>query len=194
MDIELTPELLIHAYSQGIFPMADDDAQLYWFSPDPRAIFDLDDFHVPRTLRQFYRQKPFELSIDRAFEQVIDACADRTEGTWISRQIRDAYIRLHELGFAHSIEAWKDGELVGGLYGVAIGGAFCGESMFHRATNASKVCLVYLVERLRACGFSLLDTQFTTEHLEQFNIKEIPREEYLRRLSEATAIARLLQE
>ena len=185
---ELTPSLLLSAYAQGIFPMADEDNEIYWFAPDPRTIIDLDGFHIPRTLRQTYRQNRFELKVDACFEKVIDFCADRPEGTWINQEIREAYIRLHRLGYAHSVEAWKDGELAGGLYGVALRGAFFGESMFHRASNASKVALVYLVKRMKARGFSLLDIQYTTDHLKQFNCKEIPRTEYLERLDEALAI------
>jgi len=188
MNIKLTPRLLLSAYSQGIFPMADDDGEILWFAPDPRAIFDLDQFHVPKNLGKLYRQEPFELRINDAFARVIEACADRHEGTWISNEIRDAYIELHRLGFAHSVESWRDGELVGGLYGVALGGMFCGESMFHKATNASKIALVYLVERMRACGFQLLDTQFTTDHLKQFNCLEIPRDEYIDRLERALSV------
>ncbi len=188
MKVKLTPQLLINAYSQGIFPMADEDSELLWFAPDPRAIIELDKFHVPRNLGKLYRQKPFELKIDSAFEQVIDACADRPEGTWISREIREAYVELHRLGFAHSVESWRDGKLVGGLYGVSVGGVFCGESMFQRESNASKIALVYLVERMRDCGFLLLDIQFTTEHLMQFNCVEIPRNEYTRRLDRALQV------
>ncbi|MCA9251146.1 MAG: leucyl/phenylalanyl-tRNA--protein transferase [Phycisphaerales bacterium] len=188
MNIKLTPRLLLSAYSQGIFPMADDDGEILWFAPDPRAIFDLDHFHVPKNLAKLYRQKPFELRVDHAFAQVIDACADRHEGTWISDEIREAYIELNRIGFAHSVETWRDGELVGGLYGVAIGGVFCGESMFHRETNASKIALVYLVVRMRERGFQLLDTQFTTDHLKQFNCLEIPRDEYEKRLARALEV------
>ena len=182
MNPQLSPKILLNAYAQGIFPMADDDGEILWFAPDPRAVFDLDQFHVPKNLRKLYRQKPFELRINCAFDQVIEACADRHEGTWISDDVRIAYKDLHRLGFAHSIESWRDGRLVGGLYGVALGGVFCGESMFHRETNASKIALVFLVERMRERGFKLLDTQFTTEHLMQFNCLEISRDQYLERL------------
>ncbi|HRX86762.1 MAG TPA: leucyl/phenylalanyl-tRNA--protein transferase [Phycisphaerae bacterium] len=185
MSEKLTPHLLLNAYAQGYFPMAVETGEIMWFSPNPRAVFDLDNFHVPRTLRQLYRQKRFELTVDRCFPEVIAACADRPEGTWINPEIHESYCRLHELGHAHSVETWRDGELVGGLYGVALAGAFFGESMFSRVSNASKVALVYLVERLRAGGFVLLDTQFTNEHLEQFQPVEIPRKEYLRRLAVA---------
>lgn len=182
MSQQLTTELLLSAYAQGYFPMAVETGEIMWFSPNPRAIFDLDSFHVPRTLRQLYRQKRFDYSIDRAFPEVITACAERAEGTWINADIHDAYCELHERGFAHSVETWQDGRIVGGLYGVHLGGAFFGESMFSRVSNASKVALVYLVERLRAGGFVLLDTQFTNEHLEQFKPLEISRQAYLRRL------------
>lgn len=182
MTVELTPALLLNAYANGIFPMADDSGEILWFSPDPRAIFDLNDFHVSRNLQKLYRQGRFVFTIDRDFTAVIDACANRPEGTWISPEIRAAYVELHETGFAHSIEVWRGDELAGGLYGVALGGALFGESMFHRVTDASKLALVYLVDRMRACGFTLLDTQFTTPHLTQFNCIEISRGAYLKRL------------
>lgn len=185
MSLELEPSVLLAAYAQGVFPMADDQQRVQWYTADPRAIFDLDNFHVPRTLRQIWRQNRFELRVNRDFPAVIAACADRPEGTWISREIQDAYFELHQLGFAHSVEAWRDDRLAGGLYGVTLGGAFFGESMFHRETNASKVALVFLVERLRSRGFTLLDTQFSTAHLQQFNCIEIPRREYMQRLSNA---------
>jgi leucyl/phenylalanyl-tRNA--protein transferase len=191
MNPELEPSVLLAAYAQGVFPMADDEDRVQWYTADPRAIFDLENFHVPRSLRQVWRQKRFKLSVNRDFRAVIAACADRPDGTWISREIQDAYLELHHRGFAHSVEAWHEGRLavtdrlVGGLYGVALGGAFFGESMFHRETNASKVALVHLVEQLRLRGFRLLDTQFSTAHLKQFNCIEIPRREYLRRLSDA---------
>jgi len=193
MTPKLTPSLLLNAYANGHFPMADENGDLWWLCPDPRAIFELNDFHIPRTLRQLYKKKPFDLTIDRAFREVITACGDRVEGTWISQEIHDAFVELHDMGFAHSIEAWQGEKLVGGLYGLAIGSAFCGESMFNRQPNASKIALVYLVERLRACNFTLLDTQFTTEHLDQFKPKQIPRKEYLKRLNHALAATRSLQ-
>lgn len=179
---ELDPATLIAAYAQGIFPMADDDGEIMWFSPDPRAILPLDAWHVPKSLGQIFRSGKFTVVVDQDFAAVIAACADRPEGTWISADIVGAYTRLHELGFAHSVEARLGGELVGGLYGVALGGAFFGESMFYRVTDASKVALVFLVERMKERGFSLLDVQFTTGHLERFGVVEIPRDEYLRRL------------
>ncbi|MCK6484871.1 MAG: leucyl/phenylalanyl-tRNA--protein transferase [Gemmatimonadaceae bacterium] len=182
---DLEPTRLLTAYANGIFPM-DVDGELCWFSPDPRAILPLDAFHVPRTLRQVVRQGRFEIRVDGDFAAVILACAERPiEQTWISEEIVAAYTRLHELGFAHSVEAWRDGELAGGLYGVALGGAFFGESMFHRRRDASKAALVALVERMKARGFSLLDVQWPTPHLRRFGVIEVPRREYLRRLRAA---------
>lgn len=160
-----------------------------WFSPDPRAVIPLDErFHVPHGLRRVLKKNPFEITVDHEFETVMRACAKRYEGTWISDEIVESYCNLHRLGFAHSVEARVDGKLAGGLYGVHIGGAFFGESMFHRTTDASKVALVALVERLRAGGFALLDTQWTTPHLEQFGTTEIPRRDYLRLLKKAVAL------
>ena len=160
-----------------------------WFSPDPRAIIPLDDrFHIPHGLRRTLKKTPFAITFDRAFSAVVRECAaDRADGTWISPQIRTSYCQLHKLGHAHSVEVWADGELVGGLYGVHIGAAFFGESMFHRATDASKVALVALVERLRQREFVLLDTQWQTPHLKQFGTREIPRAEYLQILERAVA-------
>lgn len=188
MDVDLSPMNLLEAYAVGVFPMADDQGRLHWYTCEPRAIIDLKKFHASRTLRQLYRQRRFELTINRDFSGVIDGCADRSDGTWISREIRDAYVNLHRLGHAHSVEAWADGKLAGGLYGVAMGGAFFGESMFHRVSNASKVALTYLVDRMRKRGFVLLDTQFTTEHLMRFGCEEIPRDEYMRRLFKAISV------
>jgi leucyl/phenylalanyl-tRNA--protein transferase len=175
--------LLLQAYRTGFFPMGMDDGEIRWFSPDPRGVIPLESFHVPARLARVIRQGRFEIRIDTAFRAVIEACAaDREEGTWITREILDAYTELHRLGLAHSVEAWQGDRLSGGLYGVSLQGAFFGESMFSRETNASKVALVALVERLRARGFQLLDTQWITPHLEQFGAVEIPRREYLRRL------------
>ena len=188
MNETLSPALLLNAYAQGIFPMADDDGEILWFSPDPRTIFDLDAFHVPRNVRRLYAQAKFPITVDQAFAEVIDACANRPEGSWINDEIRTAYLTLHEIGFAHSVEVWADKQLAGGLYGVALAGAFFGESMFHRVTNASKLALVALVERLRQQGFTMLDIQFTTPHLTQFHCIEIPREEYLDRLNAALEV------
>jgi leucyl/phenylalanyl-tRNA--protein transferase len=188
MKRELSPRLLLTAYANGIFPMADDAGVIHWLAPDPRAIIELDQFKISRSLRSLHRREAFDISVDRAFDEVIDACADRKEGTWISQEIKTAYRRLHQLGFAHSVEAWQEGRLVGGLYGVALGGAFFGESMFNKVSNASKVALVALVQRMRARGFMLLDVQFVTEHLAQFGAVEIPRAEYERRLEAAIEI------
>ncbi|HMQ16958.1 MAG TPA: leucyl/phenylalanyl-tRNA--protein transferase [Phycisphaerae bacterium] len=185
MSDRIAPELVLQAYCAGAFPMADHRGRIRWFSPDPRCIIELDRFHVPRTLRKTVRRGVFELRSDTAFAEVIAACAERGEGTWISPRIIRLYTALHAMGFAHSVEAWKDGRLAGGLYGVAIGGAFFGESMFHRVTDASKVALVALVQRLRERGFGLLDNQWLTPHLARFGAVEIPREEYLRRLGHA---------
>jgi len=185
MDSPLPPELVLHAYSIGAFPMADPDGEIAWFSPDPRCIFPLDKFHVPRTVRQLIQRRVFEVRIDTAFAEVIAACADRAEGTWISESIMATYTELHRQGFAPSVECWRADNLAGGLYGVALGGAFFGESMFTRVTGASKVALAALVERLKARGFTLLDTQWTTPHLARFGAIEIPRREYLRRLRAA---------
>lgn len=184
MNRDLKPDRLLAAYAAGIFPM-DVDGELCWFSPDPRAILPLESFHIPHTLRQVIRQERFEVRIDTAFEAVMRGCADRPDGTWISDEIIGAYTRLHEMGFGHSVEAWREGALAGGLYGVALGGAFFGESMFHVRRDASKVALVGLVERARACGMRLLDVQYRTAHLDRFGAVEIPRGEYLRRLAEA---------
>jgi leucyl/phenylalanyl-tRNA--protein transferase len=168
------------------------DGEIRWFSPDPRGILPLDRFHVPRRLTRVLRQAPFRIEFDRAFLEVIRACAaDERDpldpGSWIDDEIIESYEALHARGFAHSVEAWQDDRLVGGLYGVALGGAFFGESMFHRITDASKVALVALVERLTSRGYVLLDTQWVTPHLEQFGAVEIPRADYLRRLDRSLA-------
>jgi leucyl/phenylalanyl-tRNA--protein transferase len=182
----IDPALLVRAYREGIFPMALDDGEIGWFSPDPRAIIPLDAFHVPGRLARVVRSGRFEIRIDTSFEAVMRACGERPgEGTWISDEILESYVALHRLGLAHSVETWRDGRLAGGLYGVSLGGAFFGESMFHRETDASKVALVALVDRLRRRGYVLLDTQWTTPHLEQFGTIEIPRSEYLARLDDA---------
>jgi len=180
----LSPDVLLSAYAAGLFPM-DVDGRLHWFSPDPRAIVPLDGLHVSHTLRQVIRQNRFEVRINHGFARVLRACAERTDGTWISPDIRRAYARLHRLGFAHSVECWNGGTFAGGLYGVAIGGAFFGESMCHTQRDASKVALVALVERMNTRGFTLLDTQFITPHLARFGAIEIPRRAYLQRLQKA---------
>jgi len=182
----IDPALLVRAYREGIFPMALDDGEIGWFSPDPRGILPLDTFHVSARLARVARSGRFEVRIDTAFEDVMRACAERPDdGTWISEEIVESYLALHQLGLAHSVEIWRQGALAGGLYGVHLGGAFFGESMFHRETDASKVALVMLVDRMTRRGFTLLDTQWVTPHLVQFGAIEIPREEYLRRLAVA---------
>ena len=183
-------ELLLAAYASGWFPMADEDGVISWYSPDPRGIMPIDTFHVPSRLRRVVRRAAVQVDVDTAFEEVMRACAAAERepgdsGTWISDEIIESYCALHAQGYAHSVEVRQDGALVGGLYGVALGGAFFGESMFHHATDASKVALVALVNRLRARGFVLLDTQWVTAHLQQFGAIEIPRPEYLRRLDES---------
>ena len=181
--MEVTPQLLLKAYAFGIFPMAEsaDDPGLFWVEPPMRGILPLDAFHVPRRLRRTVRQETFEVRIDHNFGDVMWACAAVTNeraDTWINQRIIDLYCELHDMGHAHSVECWKDGRLVGGLYGLHLNGAFFGESMFSRVRDASKVALVHLVDRLKAGGFALLDTQFITEHLKQFGAIEIPRAEY----------------
>ncbi|MFQ5591808.1 MAG: leucyl/phenylalanyl-tRNA--protein transferase [Phycisphaerae bacterium] len=185
MCSHLSPDTLLAAYATGIFPMADSRGEIMWLAPDPRAIIELDALNVSRSLRTVVRRGVFEVTLNRSFREVINACAARREGTWISEEIREAYCELHRLGFGHSVEAWQGGALAGGLYGVAIGGAFFGESMFHRVSNASKVALVWLVRRMRERGFTLLDVQFATEHLRRLGSVEIPRYEYQRRLHDA---------
>ena len=184
----IDPALLVRAYREGIFPMAMEDGTIGWFSPDPRGILPIETFRVPPRLARVVRQQRFEIEVDRDFAAVIRACAElRSEGTWISEEIADSYLALHRLGLAHSIETWQGGRLVGGLYGVHLGGAFFGESMFHRVTDASKIALVALMDRLARGGLSLLDVQWVTPHLKQFGAIEIPREEYLARLRRALA-------
>lgn len=181
----LDPDFVLCAYRGGYFPMADSKTgEISWYSPDPRTIIPLAAFRVPRSLRQVVRKPIFEIRMDTMFRDVMRNCA-RRETTWISEEIIEAYVVLHLAGHAHSVESWQGGRLVGGLYGVAIGGAFFGESMFSRVTNASKVALVRLVELLKLRNFRLLDTQFMTEHLRQFGAIEIPRSNYLELLAEA---------
>lgn len=182
---ELAPDRLLSAYAVGVFPMADERGRLQWLSPDPRAIIELESFTPTRSLRTLIRKNVFRITVNESFREVMEACADREEGTWISAEIRSAYQHLHEMGVAHSVEARLGDRLVGGLYGVALGAAFFGESMFHRESNASKVALAALVERLRQQDFGLLDCQFQTDHLRSVGAIEIPRREYLRRLGVA---------
>ena len=180
---DLRPERLLEAYQHGIFPWYNEDDPILWWSPDPRAVLLPSKLHIPRSLKKRFRSNVFALTLDTCFRQVMEQCAGpRSQypdgGTWITGDMLDAYTRLHELGYAHSVETWQDGRLVGGLYGVAIGGAFFGESMFSRRTDASKMALVHLVARLKAGGYVLLDTQFITEHLTQFGAKEMARAAY----------------
>jgi leucyl/phenylalanyl-tRNA--protein transferase len=189
-EIDLTPELMLRAYAVGIFPMAQsaEDDRLAWFDPDPRGILPLESFHLSRRLARTVRTTGFKVTADTDFAGVIDGCAGggfNRPSTWINRPIRKLCLELHRLGHAHSIEVRHGGALVGGLYGVALKGAFFGESMFSTATDASKIALVHLVARLIRGGFTLLDTQFATDHLAQFGATEIPRAEYRRRLAEA---------
>lgn len=187
MSPPLTPAMIVYAYQQGIFPMADADGDIGWYSPPWRAVFPLEAFHVPKTLAKTVRQGKFEIRINGDFEAVMRGCAGRDE-TWISDGLVEAYTALHRKGLAHSVEAWRGGELVGGLYGVALGGAFMGESMFSRAADASKVCLVHLVDRMMARGFVLLDSQYPTEHLARFGQTVIPKAEYMRQLERALTL------
>lgn len=187
---ELSAPLLLRAYAAGIFPMAEsaESTELHWFDPERRGILPLDGFHVPRSLRKVVRQGRFEVRCDTDFRRVVECCAEMTDDrpkTWINDDIVRLYTELHRAGFAHSVECWREGRLVGGLYGVSLGAAYFGESMFSRETDASKVALVHLVARLRAAGFTLLDTQFVTDHLARFGAIEIPRAEYRRRLNHA---------
>ena len=187
---ELTPELLLRAYATGIFPMSEsqNDPNVYWVEPEMRGILPLDQFHVPKSLKKVVRKNKFEIHCDRAFEQVLDFCAEPAAGrdvTWINQSIRDNVIKLHEMGFAHSVECWREDKLVGGLYGISLGAAFFGESMFSKETDASKVALVHLIARMRLGGFKLLDTQFTTDHLSRFGVIEIPSAQYLDLLDDA---------
>ncbi len=186
----LDVDLLLAAYATGWFPMAIAPGDIRWYSPDPRGIIPLEAFHVPKRLARLARSTRFEIRIDSDFPAVMRGCAERREpdGTWIDEEIFKSYDALYRAGHAHSVEAWQDGALAGGLYGVALGGAFFGESMFHRVADASKVALVALVDRLRQRGFVLLDTQWVTEHLSQFGAREIPRRRYLRLLSSAMTV------
>ncbi|MCE9590401.1 MAG: leucyl/phenylalanyl-tRNA--protein transferase [Planctomycetes bacterium] len=205
--VKLTPELVLRAYTMGVFPMAKNrTGPVEWFSADPRAIMPLETFHVPHSLGRVVRQGKYRVTMDRAFERVIHACAEPGEGreeTWINDEIARVFTELHAMGFAHSVEAWRTpavssptstgtddaGELVGGLYGLALGGAFFGESMFSLATDASKVCLVHLVEHLKRQGYTLLDVQFHNAHLARFGVVEMAHDSYLHLLHEALALS-----
>ncbi|MBN1995262.1 MAG: leucyl/phenylalanyl-tRNA--protein transferase [Anaerolineae bacterium] len=192
--MKLTPQILLNAYSQGIFPMTGEDGAVYWYDPDPRAILPLDKFHVPRSLARRMRRGDFEVRVDTAFTPVMRACAEPVPGhpdrekTWISAEFIEVYSELHRLGYAHSVETWIKNELAGGLYGVSVRGLFAGESMFSRITDSSKIALVHLVQRLRQGGFCLLDVQFMTPHLRRFGAIEILRVEYKVRLAHALTV------
>lgn len=186
----ITPDILLRAYSIGLFPMAEaaDDPEIFWVEPEIRGVLPLDAFHISKSLAKAVRQKPFDIRFDTSFEQVVGMCAQSAPdrpNTWINSTIRKLYAELHAMGHAHSVEAWDGNELVGGLYGVSLGAAFFGESMFSRRTNASKICLVHLVERLKSRGFALLDTQFTTDHLKTFGTIDIPKADYQKLLQAA---------
>jgi leucyl/phenylalanyl-tRNA--protein transferase len=190
---DLSPDRLLAAYRMGIFPWFEPEGPILWWSPDPRLVLFPQELTVSRRLRRTLRQNRFEVRHDTAFAEVIRACADtpRTheQGTWITPEMQRAYIRLHELGYAHSTEAWRDGQLVGGVYGVLVGRCFCGESMFHRETDASKVAFVTLVESLASEDVEIIDCQVASEHLMRFGAREIPRDEFLRRLASGLRIA-----
>lgn len=195
-DSDITVDMLLRAYSIGLFPMAEsaDDPELFWVEPELRGIIPLNDFHVSKSLAKTIRKTPFDIRFDTAFDAVMAGCAEEAPdrpSTWINETIRKLYIELHQIGHAHSVEAWEEDHLVGGLYGVSLGSAFFGESMFSRRTNASKICLVHLVERLRTRGFTLLDTQFTTEHLKTFGAIDVPKAEYAKMLQRAVNSADL---
>jgi leucyl/phenylalanyl-tRNA--protein transferase len=186
----ITPQVLLKAYAAGVFPMAEnaEDNTLYWVEPEFRGVLPLDGFHVPRSLRKTVRQKRFAIRTDTAFSEVIAGCAERTparSSTWINRRIKALYTQLHKMGFCHSVEAWEKDRLCGGLYGVRIGAAFFGESMFSRETDASKVALVHLVARLNRGGFRLLDAQFINDHLKRFGAVEVTRRKYQQMLETA---------
>lgn len=180
---QITPDVLLRAYAIGMFPMAEsaDDPEIYWVEPEFRGIIPLDEFHVPRSLAKAMRKTPFDIRVNTAFDRIIALCAESADdrpSTWINGTIRELYTTLHRYGHAHSVEAFEGDELVGGLYGVSLGSAFFGESMVSRRTNASKICLVHLVERLKSRGFTLLDTQFTTDHLMNFGAIDVPKADY----------------
>lgn len=190
MSSPLTADQILRAYALGVFPMArqHDDPKLYWVDPEKRGILPLKDFHLPRSLKKVLKRGTFEMRIDTAFEQVLDFCAQSTARrpeTWINSEIVRLFTDLHHAGLAHSVESWQDGKLVGGLYGLSLGSAFFGESMFSRATDASKAALAYLAALMKKGGYTLLDTQFVTDHLAQFGALEIPRRDYLRLLAQA---------
>jgi leucyl/phenylalanyl-tRNA--protein transferase len=186
---DLSSDRLIEAYRVGIFPWYSEDQPILWWSPDPRFVLELDQFRISRTLGKTLRKQIFHVTFDRVFEDVIAACAtvarEDQSGTWITPDMQGAYIRLHGLGYAHSVEAWFEGKLAGGLYGVSLGKAFFGESMFHRKTDASKVALATLVEKLKIWGFHFIDSQMATEHMHRLGAKEIPRRIFVKKLHSA---------
>jgi leucyl/phenylalanyl-tRNA--protein transferase len=186
---DLSSERLIEAYRVGIFPWYSEDQPILWWSPDPRFVLEIDQFKPSRSLRKTLRRRTLQVTFDRVFEDVIAACAtmprDDQRGTWITPDMQEAYIRLHGLGYAHSVETWFEGKLVGGLYGVSLGKAFFGESMFHYKTDASKVALAVLVDKLKSWGFHFIDSQMATEHMHRLGAKEIPRRIFVKRLHSA---------
>jgi leucyl/phenylalanyl-tRNA--protein transferase len=186
---DLSSKRLLEAYRAGIFPWYSDDQPILWWSPDPRFMLELDEFKLSRSLKKILRRKIFRVTFDRVFDEVIEACAsvprEGQSGTWITPEMQQAYITLHGLGYAHSVEAWLQGELVGGLYGVSLGKAFFGESMFHRKADASKVALAILVERLKSWNFEFIDSQMTTDHMARLGAREVPRRIFLKRLKSA---------
>lgn len=182
----IDPNFLVNAYASGVFPMALEDGEIGWFSPDPRGIIPLEGFRPPHGMKRVLEEQPFEIRVDTEFEAVMRGCADREE-TWINESIIETYVELYDRGHAHSVEAWEGDQLVGGLYGVSLGTAFFGESMFSKKSEASKLCLVHLIERMRERGFTLLDTQWTNPHLEKFGAIDIPKAEYSEKLNQALA-------
>lgn len=186
---DLAPPTLLRAYSEGVFPWFSEGEPICWWSPDPRAIIELDGLHISRRLARTIRSGKFHVTFDTAFRQVMEGCSEREEGTWITDDMLTGYCRMHELGIAHSTEVWRDDELVGGLYGIGLGAFFAGESMFHRESDASKVAMAGLFERLRERGYELFDTQFVTEHTARMGATLISRREYLRRLRRAISRA-----
>lgn len=186
---DLSSERLLEAYRAGIFPWYSDDQPILWWSPDPRFMLELDEFKLSRSLIKTLRRKTFQVTFDRVFDEVIEACAalprEGQSGTWITPEMQQGYITLHGLGYAHSVETWFEGELVGGLYGVSLGKAFFGESMFHRRADASKVALATLVEKLKSWDFQFIDSQMTTDHMSRLGAREVPRRIFLKRLKSA---------
>ncbi len=181
MSEDLTSDILINAYSQGYFPMAEQGARIYWHCPDPRAIIPLENIKVPRSLKKYSRKQNFEYTVNSNFKFVIEECAQRKE-TWISREIIDIYVELHYKGFAHSVEAWASGRIVGGLYGISLGGAFFGESIFNNVSDAGKAAFYYLADHIKSRGFILLDSQYINPFTQQLGAIEIPKDDYMKEL------------